>query len=489
MLDVRAERTAAGGSVVLLAGIIVTAALNYGLGLGLAWLLPQDQFGVVAVLLTVLLLATSVLAAGFPWELARTLARADGHTSATAPAFRAAVLGNVGLGAVLAVAFLAVQLGTGRLLPDAGVGPTVLAAAAIVLLALGSVLAGALQGIRRFAALGLTRVLEVVVKTGLALALVAALGLGVTGVATALLLGAAAAAAWAWWALGDRLPGLGPVAGARTFAAAVPMAVGTTGFGLLGTLDVLLLGVLGHGHGVTTAVVAIYQAAVILARAPFFLGSALSDAVFPFIAGGRTAADAHRWLMVALRWVPLALVPLQLVLFVAPGSVLGLVFPADYAAAAPLCRIITAGTAGLIVADMLLKALFARGLASAVAGRIPVAVAVQGAALVVLIPRFGATGAALAAAAGTWTAAALLAVVYLRHHRPGTLRPGTAARWSVALGVLVAFLLAAGSAPRPVDLLVVLAGLGGYAAVAVRLRVVPEADVVRARALLGGRRG
>ncbi|MCW0211862.1 MAG: oligosaccharide flippase family protein [Pseudonocardia sp.] len=498
-MSMRTERGAAGGSVVLLAGIVITAALNYGMGVALAWMLPPGEFGSVGMLINLLLLATSVLAAGFPWALARAVAKAAGavpEAGDTDPenaaalkaradsTFRAALVGNVGLGLLLAGVFAVVQLGTGAILPGVGVVSTLLAAGAIVLLALGSVLLGALQGSRRFDAIGSSRVLEIGVKVVLALGLVGLVGIGVLGVAVALFVSAAVAAGWAWWSLRDRWPGRGPIAGVRAFAAAVPMAVGTTCFGLMGTLDVLLLGSIGHGAGVTVAVVGVYQAAAILARAPFFVGSALSDAVFPFIAGAPTTADAHRALMVALRWVPLVLVPLQLVLLVTPGSVLDAVLPGGYDSAAGLARVITVGTAGLIVADMLLKALFARGFANAVAARVPIAVGLQLVALFVLVPLFGATGAGWSFAVGTWAATLLLGVFYLARVRPSRVRGATLVRWLVAVGILAAILGGAAVAPRPLDLLLVLVGLAVYAVLAVRTSLIPQRDVAVVRRAL-----
>jgi O-antigen/teichoic acid export membrane protein len=490
-LRMTTERSAAGGGVVLLAGIMVTAGLNYGLGVALAWLLPPAEFGGVGMLLNLLLLATSVLAAGFPWALARAVARRDQGPAARAAAdeaFRAALAGNVALGGALAVAFAAIQLTTGALLPGVGPVATVLAAATIVLLSLGSVLLGGLQGNRRFDAVGATRVLEIVVKVVLALALVALVGLGVSGVAVALFAAAAASAAFAWWSLRGRRPGRGPVAGLRAFAAALPMAVGTTGFGLMGTLDVLVLGALGAGHGVTVATVGIYQAAAILARAPFFAGSALSDAVFPFVAGARDLRTAHTTLMSVLRWVPLALVPLQLVLVVTPASVLDLVLPAGYGAAAAAVRVISLGTIGLLVADMLLKALFARGFATAVAARVPFCAVVQVAALVVLVPRLGALGAAWAFAAGTWTTVLLLGVEYRRRFRPGRVRLTTLGRWGLALGPLLALLALADAATAPFALPAAVAGLLGYALVAVRVGLVSPAELAAVRSRIRGPR-
>ncbi|MCD2196712.1 oligosaccharide flippase family protein [Actinomycetospora endophytica] len=488
MRDLRGHQSAVTGTAVSMAAIALTAPLNYGFGLALAWLLPADEFGVVSVLLTVLLLATSILAAGFPWALARRVARDDDPASAAA-SFRAALLGNVGLGAVLAAGFAGVQLVTGAILPGAGPGLTLLVAVTIVLLALGQVLVGGLQGTRRFTAVSAVRIAEVVVKVAVGLGVVALVGAGVLGVGWALLIGAVAAAGTGWWMFRDRLPRLrGAVAGWREFAAAAPMAVATTGFGLIGTLDVLLLGVLGQGHGVTVAAVGSYQAAAILAKAPFLVGSALSDVVFPFVARARGAAEAHGWVVTGMRWVPLALVPMLLVLAVTPDSFIGRLFPAEYADAAGPTRVIALGAVGLIVGDMLLKALFARGLARAAAVRIPAAAVAEVATMAVLVPGHGATGAAAGFAVGAWVGVGVLGAVYLRQHPVGALPVRRALAWSASVGVLAGLLALAAASGRGPDLVVIAVALLVYVVLAVVLGAVPAQDVARVRGFLDGRR-
>jgi O-antigen/teichoic acid export membrane protein len=479
------ERAIGGGSIVLVLGVVVTAAMNYGFGVALAWMMPPEQFGAVSVLMSVLLLAATVLAAGFPWSLARTVAKADGIGQAARaqadPTFRAAVLGNVGVGVLLATAFVTIQMSTGLILPGAGWGLSLLIGVIIVAVSLSSVLWGALQGARRFDGISLTQLIQTVTKVGVGLGLVALIGYGVDGVAVALLASAIAGVLWAAHCLRDRWPGWGSIkGGAASFAEAVPMAIGTTSFGLL-TLDVLLLSPLGHDHGVSLAVVGVYQAAAVLARAPILLSDALSDATFTFIAKARTNREAHGSFMNTFRWVPLVFVPLQLVLLVAPDAVLGVVFPTGYAQAGDLARLITVGTTGLVVTDMLRKALFARGQARSVAMATPIGVVTQLLALIILVPRLGAPGAALSFTAGAWVTAGLLASVYIRTHRPSRLRMRTAVAWIAAAGSLALVLLAATATPRPLDLVVITGALVAYGALAVRLRLVPERDVAAVR--------
>ena len=486
-MEVRVRnRSAARGSVVLVVGVGATSVLNYAFGVTLAWLLPKDEFGAVGVMQNVVLLAGSVLAAGFPWALARAVSRDDAPAGAGARSFRTALVGNAGLGAALAVGLLVVQLATGRLLPGASGSEVALVIATVLVLSVSSVLAGALQGWRRFDALSLARILEIGLKVLLGLALGGLAGFGVGGVALALLVSAGVGAAWACWSARDRLPGQGPLEGAGAFAAAVPIGLATTGFGLLITVDVILLTALGLGHGVTYAAIGTYQAAAILARAPFFLGDAISDAVFPFIAGSRSRAEAHRWFVAGFRWVPIGLVPLQLVLVVAPEPVLGLVFPAEYAGAATLVRIISIGTTGLLAADMLLKALIARGIRRSAAAGATMAVAVEVITLVVLVPRLGPVGAAVGFALGAWASAGLLACAYLRQHRLSWVPRRLVTAYGLSVAPLLILLAAAALLPGPFGLLFSGAGPITYAVVAVRTGLIPASDVAKLRRAVPG---
>ncbi len=485
MLKLRTQRTAAAGGAVLILRYGITAVLNYGFGVALVWLLPRSQFGVVSVVQNLLALAAAALAGSLPWALARIVARSDGLSDeAGDSAFRAALFGNVGLGAVLATVFMFAQFGSVPIIPDGSLLLSLIVVATVLLLSLNAVLVGALQGYRRFDGLGLMQTIEILGKVATGLALVGMLGLGVTGVAAGFLVGAVIATCCGWWALRDRIPGRGPMAGRSTFADAGAMGIGTTSFYLLVTLDVIMLSMLLGADGAATAVVATYQAAAILSRIPFFLADALSDAVFPLIARGRTKDEQHAWFVAAFRWVPLGVLPLQIVLLVVPDVALRLFFPPEYEDAVDLVRIVTFGTLGLIVVDMLLKALYARGAAAAVARRIPIAVAAELVAILVVVPQFGAAGAAVAFAIGSWVAAVLLGVFYLRQ-QPFTRLPVEAvARYVTAIAVLLLGLAIADVGPQWLQLPAIAMATGAYAFAALRLRVVRDEDVTRVAAVL-----
>ena len=61
--SVARERSAAAGSVILIALFAASAVLNYSFGLALAWFLVPSMFGIVSAVQNVLMLAGGLLAA------------------------------------------------------------------------------------------------------------------------------------------------------------------------------------------------------------------------------------------------------------------------------------------------------------------------------------------------------------------------------------------------------------------------------------------
>ncbi|MHA3702942.1 hypothetical protein ACXR2U_12260 [Jatrophihabitans sp. YIM 134969] len=476
-----AERSARAGGVILVIRFATGAVLNYAFGVALTWLILPSEFGAVAAAQNVLLLSTGVLTAGFPWMLALRLAENPSPEEARGQ-FRTAVIGNVVIGAVLATLFVVLQLGGVRLIATDSTAVVATVAAEIVVLSFNAVLNGALQGTRRFGGLGAMQSVEIIVKCAVAIALVVGLGAGTAGVTTGFLAGSAVATVIALRALRGVLPGFGAPGSLRTAGAAVPFWIATAGFTVLLTADVLGLSVVGAATGVSAAAVAAYQACSILARAGYFVADALVDAVFPFMAAHRTSRwDSHRWLLAAARWVPLVVVPLLAVMALVPGPLLALFFPAGYGDDSLVLRLLALGTIGIIVTNTMVKGLFALDRARLAAVVIPVAVLVELVALAVLVPRYGPAGAAGAALAGGWTGAVGLTAGYWRVQRPGGVPVRFLGRWAVALIPTIALLLVAAAVPLLAAWpLIVVAGVV-YLALALRLGLVADEYVEKAR--------
>ncbi|HET6478727.1 MAG TPA: oligosaccharide flippase family protein [Actinoplanes sp.] len=481
MMKLTGRRSAAGGGIVLIVRFGLGAVLNYAFGVALAWLLTPAEFGTVSVLQNVQFLCAMILAAGFPWALAATIAKGAGSRIVDAT-YRAAFVGNIALGLVLATVFVFVQF-TRSVIPDASPVTVACVATMIVALSMTSALGGGLQGERRFDGYGAMQISEILTKVIVSVAFVGLLHQGVGGVATSFLIGAVLSAAIGVWALHDKIPGPGRVALRSTSRRAVSMGTASSAFGVMLTVDVLALSVVGQGRGVTPADIALYQAASVLARAPFFVGDALSNAIFPFVANARSADEVDGWFRAAFRWVPLALVPLQLVLVVAPGPVLRVLFPAHYGQAAGVLRILTIGTLGLIVMDMLLKTLNAREVA-AVARWLPIALIIEMVALVLLVPRWGIAGAATAFAVATWAGSVALGRVYARRFYQRWADAAYAARYLLALLPLVVLLAVASVAPALPALVAIATGLILYGVATLKLRLLREQDIERGLAVL-----
>ena len=489
MASLTAERSAAAGGVILVARFAAASVLNYGFGVGLAWLLIPSAYGSVSALQNLLLLAAGVLTAGLPWALATNLAAgglvAGGpRAEAAHREFRTALVGNLALSAVFVLALLGSALAG---VPVLHAGPAVLVVVALTVPVIGfnAVLAGALQGMGRFGGLGTMQSGEIAVKVVAALLLVTVAHAGVLGVAVGFAVGSLAATAVGLAGLRDVLPRPGALAGLRAFRVAAPMWVGTASFTVLLTADVLALSVLGRRTGVAAATIAAYQVCTVLGRAPYYVTDALVDAVFPSMARATTRADSHAWFVAALRWVPLAIVPIQFALVLAPGVVLRLFFPASYAAARPLLVLVTIGTLGLLLTNMVVKGLYAVRATTAVARWMPSAVVVELVGLVLAIPVFGAEGAALAYTVAAWTGLAAVGRVYVRVQRTHLLPWSRTGRYAAALTPGAVLIALANQVPEFPALLLVAAGLVVSAVAMVVAGLTRPSDMDRARHLLG----
>lgn len=476
------EQTAASGGAILVTRFAVTSVLNYAFSVALVWLLPPGEYAAVSVLQNVLLLGALVLSAGFPWVLARgEISAARG--SAYPTVFRAALLGNVALGASLSVALLVLQMAGLGIIPSASTWMSVSIALMLPLMGLANALGGALQGLRRFAGEGMLQTSDVLTKCLVGLAFVTLLQFGAVGVAFGFLAGSAAAVCYGWRALRDRLPGRGPIATYHTFRLALPMWVSSSCFGLLATIDVLALGLFSR-LGLAVTAIASYQVAVTLGRAMYYVADAFIDAAFPFMAAEDSSTRSHDWFKAALRCIPLLILPTQLVLLVAPEPLVALMFPSSYSDVAWIVRILDVGTLGLILTAWYNKALFAQGRGVIAARWVPLGVVAELAALAVLVPRFGVLGAAIAFGVGSWGAALPLLWAYSRFHRLASPSVRTVLRHSAALFAALLPLILTWFLPHPVGLALMAVALVVHLTVARALRIVTDEDMGRLRSVV-----
>ena len=420
------ERDRERGSLILVSRFAAAAVLNYAFGVALAWVLVPGSFGTVSGVQNVLLLAAGAFAAGMPWALATRIADTHGQPNAAAPHFRTALVGNVVFGALLGMGFFAAQVAGADIVRSHSYVLALVVAVEMPLMALNTVLAGAAQGSRRFGGLGTMQAGEILIKCIAGLFFVIVLHLGPVGVCLGFVAGSVGSVMIGLRTDRGLMPGRGPFARLDFVRSSGAIWLASASFIFLITADLLGLGLVGRAAGVTTGAIALYQACGILARAVYYVTDSLVDAVFPFLVGARTKTESHGWFMTAVGWVPLAIVPVQLGLIVAPGPLLRLFFPPSYASAQTLLRVLAFGTLFALMANMLIKAVIGIGRGPSAGRRMPFAAAAEVVGLIVLVPRYGAVGAAWAFCLGSVVAVALVGPLYVRAQEVRPLRPRSA---------------------------------------------------------------
>ena len=160
------------------------------------------------------------------------------------------------------------------------------------------------------------------------------------------------------------------------------------GMALLASLDVFAVKVLSP-LSASNSNAAVYQVAVTLARVPYFLGTAVTAAVFPYLARHQTdGAIASFYLRKALFYLVTVLTPVGLTFLLAPASTVFSFFPAAYGSAAPVLQTLSIGGVALAVASVLVGAFQAVGLARLAAGITAGAIAVELGLLSIVFPLF-----------------------------------------------------------------------------------------------------
>lgn len=190
----------------------------------------------------------------------------------------------------------------------------------------------------------------------------------------------------------------------------LPQAVETTLFRLLGWTDVLLLGLLA-----TRAEVGQYKVAFSLAAACQLPMGALTTALNPGLArvlARGEPAEVQALVWAALRGMALGVAPVGLGLVVFAGPLLGLFGESYRAGVAPLCVLVAAQLACALAVPVL-RLLPMSGRFGLNVAEHAVAVALNAVGMALLVPRYGALGAAVALLV-TWSTWAAVGVVQAR---------------------------------------------------------------------------
>src|SRR5207244_2038560 len=167
-----------------------------------------------------------------------------------------------------------------------------------------AVLRAAMHGSARFEGLAIAQTTEVATKILVALLLIAAFELGVEAVTIGFLVGACVAVVVAFRWVRGLLPRRPAWAPPSAYFASLPLFALTVSLALFTTIDFLMLQFLGRRANVSGDTLALYQVAIMLSRAPYLVGDALTDAAFPYMARRHASSRrSHAWFMGAARWI------------------------------------------------------------------------------------------------------------------------------------------------------------------------------------------
>ncbi|HUP28380.1 MAG TPA: oligosaccharide flippase family protein [Chloroflexia bacterium] len=439
-------------AAVMVAASIVIAVLNYALNIIIGWALPLDEYGRVGVSQTLIMICVWFLGAGFPWVVSRIVARAggagplDGSLGAEAwRTYKTAWVANVLLTVAVVTLLLAVSWAWWLPTNPAYTPLILMVAATVGALGTGAVPHAALQGLFRFGRVAFTRVAEAVVNIVASVGMLA-LGWGAAGALGGVAVAAAVQCSVSIWYMRDvrfRLArGWGGVGSVRD---ALPITLAVLGGVLLTNIDLLAIKFLSV-PGSSDALSGTYQVAAVLARAPFYIASALVTTFYPRIAqhgpGGRIVGTD------LLRWLGLVVLPMNVIMSAGSPAVVAFFFPQRYASAAASLTILGIGSSFLVMAVALVAILQATNRTRGAAVIMSSAVAVQIVGLALLVPPFGAVGAATASALAGSAAFILLAAHVGKDIAPGTTWRQLATLAGLALLILPLSLLGAAQSGR-----------------------------------------
>lgn len=427
-----AEHTRAPARLVMLISFGGTSVLNYSFSLIMGWLLSPGDFGWLAFAQATILVAGLVLQQGFTWSLARAVANAD--RARRDALVRGALVANLVLaltmGATVECLFTVGPLRAGL---ETGTVAAVVASS-FLFISLAATARGCAQGSQRFVMVASLQVTEIVCKVLAGTALVL-LGFGATGAVAGFLIGGIAAttlgAYYLVCRLGVRLVGSIEL---PTISLAGPMFVALLGLSLLLNVDLVALKLFTDER----ALVGYYQAGLVLANAPYYLVTVgFVQVLFVRLARLRDVAATTEAVGEALGIIATLILPIEIIIMIAPEQVLLALFPDSYASGASSLRLLAIGNALLIVAAILSAAFQAVGRAKIPALVLLTIVALEVLALRLVVPTREAMGAASVFAVAAILTLLALGTAYMRESGIETVQRASAwfLRYAAAIGI------------------------------------------------------
>jgi len=412
--------SAAKGSAVMVAAFFVTAVLNYAFNVGAGWLLSPEDFGVLGVSLSFLMILQLFTSSGFPQTTMKFLAE---DRSDKARIFKTSLFGNLFLGMVSGLLFY-MLFRSGFIELGEKYNPIILIITlTVIITSVAFVIQFSLQGLFKFNESAYVAIVGTVTKLVFGIGLII-FGFGVFGAMVGMLISSLCILVISLFYTSDlkfwKEPGWADLS---IFKFAAPMFIGTFSLALLMQIDILGVKFL-VAEASSDEMAGYYQSALVLARMPTWIMGAVMGAIFPFISNNSTKnkEDAGVYINKSVRYAFIFIIPISLVFFLIPEASIFLLFPETYLPAAPALAIISIGMAFFALITVFLNSFQALG-----APRIPsfflsLSVIIQLLLLILLVPTYGIVGAALSTTIACLVGLASLAIVYVGINSPDVKR-------------------------------------------------------------------
>ncbi len=399
-------------SFFMFAAFIIGALTNYIFNVGMGWLLTPEQYGMLGVSISFLIIFSLFVTSAFPLTVTKFIS-GESEESVKHRVFKSALIANITIAIILSILFYfsyftgIIKLGADyNLLVISIIIATIFTSVMVVYVSI-------LQGTFQFKSFGAIGIVTPLIKLISGVILVY-LGLGALGAVLSLPISAFIGLILAVILTKDfKFLKTKGWAGSNIYFFALPMFFGTLGTTLLMNID--LLGVKFLTQGALSDVLSgYYRAALILAQIPMFVVGALMSVIFPYIS---KHTENDKYASKSIKYAALFILPMALVIATAPDAFISLMFPSEYLAGSQALGVVAIGM-GFLVLVMVLTFIFqARHEPKIPATVLSIAVIIEIISLALLVPSYGIIGAATSTTIACAFGFAVLAIQYIRIYR------------------------------------------------------------------------
>ena len=399
-------------SFFMFAAFIIGALTNYTFNVGMGWLLTPEQYGMLGVSVSFLIIFSLFVTSAFPLTVTKFIS-GENEESVKHRVFKSALIANITIAIILSLLFYfsyytgIIKLGAEyNLLVISIIIATIFTSVMVVYVSI-------LQGTFQFKSFGAIGIITALIKLISGVILVY-LGLGALGAVLSLPISVFIGLILAVILTKDfKFLKTKGWAGSNVYFFALPMFFGTLGTTLLMNID--LLGVKFLTQGALSDVLSgYYRAALILAQIPMFVVGALMSVIFPYIS---KHTENDKYASKSIKYAALFILPMALVIAAAPDAFISLMFPSEYLAGSQALGIVAIGM-GFLVLVMVLTFIFqARHKPKVPATVLSIAVIIEIISLTQLVPSYGIIGAATSTTIACAFGFAVLAIQYIRIYR------------------------------------------------------------------------